>query len=146
MKKCLPVFIVTLSAGLTVAMPIVAGDIAVVINAKNPTSKLSNEVVGDLYLRRATHFPGDGEAKLLDQSPNSAVYENFYLQVAQKTPAQVQSYWSRLVFAGKGRPPKQAASAADIKQMVKENREMMGYVDQALVDQSVKVVLLLPKP
>jgi ABC-type phosphate transport system substrate-binding protein len=119
--------------------------LAVVVNTKNPTQNVSNEVVGDLYLRRATHFPNANEVTLIDQPVNSSLYEEFYRTLTNKTPGQVQSYWSRLVFTGKGRPPRQAASSAEVKRIVNANSNSIGYVEESTIDKTVKPILIIVK-
>ncbi|MYM42014.1 hypothetical protein [Duganella qianjiadongensis] len=119
--------------------------LAIVVNVNNPTTTMSAEEIGDLYLHRATHFPNAKEATLIDQPVNSVTYENFYREITHKTPGQIQGYWSRLVFTGKGRPPKQVAGNAEVKKMVSGNQGNLGYVEETALDKTVKPVLLLNK-
>jgi ABC-type phosphate transport system substrate-binding protein len=45
-----------------------------------------------------------------------------------------------LIFTGKGTPPKQSGSDADVKALIAKNPNMIGYIDASAVDGSVKVV------
>jgi hypothetical protein len=36
--------------------------------------------------------------------PNGQVRDEFYLKLTGKNPAQIQAYWSRLVFTGRALP------------------------------------------
>jgi ABC-type phosphate transport system substrate-binding protein len=46
-----------------------------------------------------------------------------------------------MVFTGKGQPPKEMGSTADMKKFVAANPDAIGYIETAAVDGSVKVVL-----
>lgn len=58
-----------------------------------------------------------------------------------KSASQLKSYWSKLVFTGKGTPPQEVSSEDEIKKLVASNPNMIGYIDAANVDSSVKVAL-----
>ena len=100
-------------------------------------SPLSKEQVANLYLGRSA------ELQLLDLPEGSATRDLFYKKATEREPAQVKSTWSRIVFAGKGTPPKEVADAAAVKKAVAADPKTVGYIDKAAVDASVKVVLSL---
>jgi len=60
--------------------------------------------------------------------------------VTGKSDSQLQAYWSRLVFTGKGKPPKTIGSSALIKSQVASRANAIAYIDSSEVDDSVKVV------
>ena len=74
-----------------------------------------------------------------EESP--AAREHFYSKPTGKSSAQVKAAWSRLVFSGKGTPPKELGSSADVKKFVAANADAIGYIEKSAVDGSVKVVL-----
>ena len=51
--------------------------------------------------------------------------------------------WARITFTGKGTPPKELKSDAEVKAFVAANPRAIGYVDASAVDSSVKAVLKL---
>ena len=69
------------------------------------------------------------------------LYEQFYTKVTGKTGAQVKAAWSRLVFSGKGTPPKELGSSAEVKKFVAANADGIGYIEKSALDGSVKAVL-----
>lgn len=100
-------------------------------------SAMTKEQVANLYLGRSA------ELTLLDLPEGSATRDLFYKKATDREPAQVKSTWSRIVFAGKGTPPKEVADAAAVKKAVAADPKAVGYIEKAAVDGSVKVVLLL---
>jgi hypothetical protein len=98
---------------------------------------LSREQVANLYLGRSA------ELRLLDLPEGSATRDIFYRKAAERDAAQVKAAWSRIVFSGRGTPPKEVADAAAVKKAVIADPKAVGYIEKAAVDASVKVVLML---
>jgi len=115
-------------------------DAVVVVSAKCPASTLTKEQSSDIFLGKATTFPDGGTVTPLDQPESSPLREEFYSKVTGKSAAQAKSYWSKLSFTGKGTPPKEGQGSADIKKQVADNPRLVGYIEKAVVDGSVKVL------
>lgn len=113
----------------------------VVVSAKSPVSALTKEQSSEIFMGKATTFPGGGgTATPLDQPESSPLRDEFYTKVAGKSASQAKSYWSKLSFTGKGTPPKEGKSNDDIKKQVADNPNLIGYIEKASVDGSVKVL------
>ncbi len=56
------------------------------------------------------------------------------------------AYWARQVFTGRSQPPSQVGNSAAVKLLVADNPNMVGYITEDQVDQSVKVILRIPSP
>ena len=127
----------TLALGLSAAY----SQVAVVVGAKSTATALTTEQAAALFLGKSDQIPGVGTALLLDQAESNAVREQFYSKVAGKSGAQVKAAWSRLVFSGKATPPKEIANSAEVKKMVANNANAIGYIEKSAVDGTVKVLL-----
>ena len=57
--------------------------------------------------------------------------------------AQVKAIWSKILFTGRGVPPKQLLDSAAVKKAVAANPKAVGYIEKSAVDASVKVVMPL---
>lgn len=108
-----------------------------VVIANPAVGPLTKEQVSDLFLGKSQAFTP------FDQGETSPAYADFYKKATGKDAAQVKSIWSRVVFTGKGQPPKQLADSAAVKKAVAADPKGVGYVDKAAVDATVKVVLSL---
>lgn len=64
----------------------------------------------------------------------------FYDKVADKSAAQMKAYWSQLTFTGKAQPPRKVSGDAAVKAALGDNPAAVGYISDAAVDGSVKVV------
>lgn len=113
-------------------------EIVVVINPKNPATALSAEQVSQFYLGVSNSFSP------VDHNDSSPLRADFYKKITHKEPGQVRAIWAKLVFTGKGRPPKELASDDEVKKAVAADPNGIGYIDKASLDASVKAVLSVP--
>jgi hypothetical protein len=145
--KCSTVLLVHLiglaSLGLTLGLGITAAsaDVVAVVSSKSPITILSKNQVMDIFFGRRTRFPDGSSAVPIDQSEGSAVRDAFYGKIAGMSPAQVKAFWSRENFTGRGQPPKTVASSLEAKKVLAAAPNTIGYIDESLVDSSVRVVL-----
>lgn len=128
-------------AVLTAALISGAAQAGVVVIA-NPTGPdaLSKAQVAKLYLGKSKKLPNGAKAEVIEQAESSAIRAEFHDAVTGKSDSQLQAYWSRLIFTGKGKPPKTIGSSALIKSQVASHSNAIAYIDEAEVDDSVKVV------
>ncbi len=100
-------------------------------------------MVSRLFLNKAKAFPGGNRAEplaLASDSPETAVFND---KVLGKSAAQLTAFWSKLVFTGKGQPPKELDSSQAVVSAVASQPNAIGYVDASAVNDNVRVVLTL---
>ena len=124
----------------TVAMSAQA-QVVVIISSKNPISKLTPDMVSQIFLGQAKTFYNGGQAEPVDQAEGAALRAEFYEKAMGKSPAQLKAYWSKMTFSGKAQPPQALADSKAVVKRVAENPKYIGYVDKSAVDATVKVVL-----
>ncbi|HEX7641912.1 MAG TPA: hypothetical protein VF798_04500 [Burkholderiaceae bacterium] len=125
-------------AGLCMANMPARAELVVVVNPKSSAAAMNAEQVAQFFLGTSTAM------KPIDQADGSAIRTEFYKKVADKEPSQVKAIWSKLVFTGKGKPPKELGSSADVKKAIEADPSAIGYIEKSAVDSSVKVVLTVP--
>jgi len=112
-----------------------AEDIVVIVNPGS--GPLSKEQIADIYLAR------DSTRTPIDQAAGSSIYTEFYKKATGHDAAQVKAIWSKILFTGRGVPPKQLLDSQAVKKAVAANPKAVGYIQKSAVDASVKVVLPL---
>jgi ABC-type phosphate transport system substrate-binding protein len=127
-----------LSLGATVA----AAQIVTVVSTKSPVTTLSKIQVEDIFLGKASRFPDGSQAVPINLVEGSAARDEFYLTLAGKSPAQVKAHWSKIIFTGRGQPPREVSNGSELKKLVAGNPHAIGYIEQGMVDASVKVIPL----
>jgi hypothetical protein len=112
-------------------------EVAVIVNpgaAKAP----SQSEVANIFLGKDKSLTG------VDQKDWNPTKDKFYATVASKNESQLKSYWSGLIFTGKGQPMASVADDAAVVAKVGAEADAIGYVDRAAVNDSVKVLFTLP--
>lgn len=118
-----------------------SADVVVVVSPKCSVGALTANQAADIFLGKAREFPNGGQAIPIDQSEGSAIRDEFYSKVANKSAAQLKAYWSKIIFTGKGQPPREVADSTAVKKLVSENPNAIGYIDKTAIDSSIKTVL-----
>jgi ABC-type phosphate transport system substrate-binding protein len=119
-------------------------EIAVIVNNSVSVSSISVDEAANIYLGKMGELPGGIRMVPIDQEDGQKARTEFYNKVVKKDAAQLNAYWSRLIFTGKGEPPKKMADNADVLALVAANPNIIGYVDASAVNSSVKVLLKVP--
>jgi ABC-type phosphate transport system substrate-binding protein len=115
---------------------------AVVVSASNPINSITRDQASKLFLKKTpTWDNGRGEVVPVDQPEGSAVREAFTKAVLRKSVSAVKSYWQQQIFSGRGVPPTEKASDAEVVSYVRANPNAIGYVSPAAASGGgVKVV------
>jgi len=117
-----------------------SAELVVIVNPESGVVRLTREEVIDIFLGRYRKFPS-GRAALPIDVESSKERTNFYQLLVKKSPAEISSYWARLVFSGQKSPPFQVADVKTAVELVQGNPNAIAYVDRASVNAHVKVVL-----
>ncbi|QYF93775.1 phosphate ABC transporter substrate-binding protein [Massilia sp. PAMC28688] len=120
-----------------------AGELVVIVSAKSAVGTLKPEQVSDIFLGQMATFPGGLEAVALDQNIGSPERDEFYYKLTAKTRPLVKAHWTKMIFTGRGQPPREIGDSAAVRKKVAENPSLIGYIDKAALDASVKAVLLI---
>lgn len=135
MKTALALLLLLIFAPMTLAF---STEIVVIVHPKNPISKMPGEQVAQFFLGKSANLGP------IDQRDGSELRIEFYQKLTGKETAQVKAIWSKIVFNGKGLPPAEYASSAEVKKAVAANPLTIGYIEKSALDDSVKAVLTVP--
>jgi ABC-type phosphate transport system substrate-binding protein len=124
-----------------------AGDAAfqVVVHRSNPLASITRAELSAIYMKRTRSWSDGREIVPVDQPAGAPVRERFSRAVHGKNVAYVTRYWQRLIFSGRGIPPRQLQNDAAVLAMVKNSRDAIGYIARdALPGENVKVLPVKP--
>ena len=119
----------------------VTAEIAVIVNKSVAVNSVTTDVASSIFLGKVNTLPDGTKITPIDQNENEKARVEFYTSVVKKDAAQLNAYWSRLIFTGKGQPPKKVADDAEVIALVAANPGMIGYVNASSVNSSVKAIL-----
>lgn len=117
---------------------VAAMEIVVVVNPKNPASRMFSEQASQFFLGKSNMFVP------LDQAEKSQIRAEFYQKLSGKDVSQVKAAWAKIIFTGKGVMPAELHSTAEVKKAIAADLNAIGYIEKSAVDDSVKVILTLP--
>ncbi|HUX90548.1 MAG TPA: phosphate ABC transporter substrate-binding protein [Gallionellaceae bacterium] len=115
-------------------------EVVAVVSASSPVATLSKEQVADIFLGKTVRLPDGEQAVPIDQEEGSAARNEFYDRFARKSAAQIKAHWAKIIFTGRGQPPKKVSSSIEVKKRLVENLNAIGYIEQNMVDDSVRVL------
>lgn len=130
----------------TVCATSARADYFVVVNVSNQAVTLTQKQVLDLFMGRTRAFPGQEPALPFDLPRDSAERAGFYVALAGMNQAQVNSYWSRLMFSGQNMPPVPVQDESAMVSMVRRNVSAIGYLRSPPSSTGLRVVLVLKEP
>jgi ABC-type phosphate transport system substrate-binding protein len=116
-------------------------EIVVIVSATTPVKTLSREVAKALFLGRISEFPGGARALPIDQSEGAPLRDSFYQKTNGMSSLQMKTYWTRMLFTGRGQPPVEVGDSDAVRRMVAANPGLVGYIDSEALDASVRAVL-----
>lgn len=112
--------------------------VSVIVHPSNGAA-LDKSSISRIFLGKAKSFPGGGQAVPINLADGSAGSSDFNSKVLNKSASQLKAYWSKLVFTGKGTPPKSVSNDAEMIALISANPNMIGFIEGG-GDGSVKVV------
>lgn len=130
----------TLSVSPALAQP---SEVVVIVSARSPVESLRPDQVAAIFLGQTARFPGGTVATAIDQPIGSGQRDGFYQRITGKTPALLKAYWSKMIFTGRGQPPRELPGNAAVRQAVANDPGAIGYIDRDALDPSVRPVLLV---
>lgn len=134
----------TLVTSLLFLLPMqVLAEVAVVVSKDSPISTISESRLRQLYLEGAGRVGGNS-VKALDLPEDDRARKEFYQGAVGKTPAQMKSYWARMIFTGRGAPPRMVSGVRAMQVMLENNPELIGYLPGGQVSSGLKVLYRLP--
>lgn len=113
--------------------------IVVVVPYNSTITSLNSQEVANIFLARTNRFP-NGEKTVPVELKNDEIKQKFYQQISGKTPRQLMSYWTALVFTGKGRPPRGYGDFQSLIQKLAGSDNAITYLTESQVTEQMRVV------
>jgi hypothetical protein len=115
----------------------------IVVAKDSPIEKLDAKNVADIFMARTTRFPNGDKALPLEIKGNE-MREGFYQQLSGKSSAQLNAYWTTLIFTGKGKPPATIATPDELAVKLTGDKGSISYLAAEQLTDNMKVVYRFP--
>lgn len=123
--------------------PLAHADFYLVVQSANPQDSLTHKEAVDLFMGRNRAFRNGDLAQVYDLPRDSAQRADFYQRLTGMGPAQVNSYWARLMFSGQTMPPQSVSDEAAMIETVKRNSKAVGWLSKEPADKQLRVLLVI---
>jgi ABC-type phosphate transport system substrate-binding protein len=130
-----------LGLALSLAVGPAGADVVAVVSSTSTVTTLTKAQMTDIFLGKVSRFPDGSPAIPIDQVEGSPARDEFYVTYARKSPAEIKSHWSKIIFTGRGQPPKTASNDIDVRKLIAANPQAISYIERSALDSSVKVLL-----
>lgn len=138
--KQIRLFSVIAVMAMSSSISLAKAEVVLVTSAKSPVISLTPNQIVDIFLGKADELPGGAPIAPVDQAEGSEEKEEFYKRYVNRTLPQVRAHWSKLIFTGKGEPPKEIRDSEQLKKYLAAHPNSIGYLERDKVDPSLKIV------
>lgn len=114
-------------------------ELAVVAGKGSSIERLDGQEVANIFLARTTQLR-DGTRVHPVELNNNAFKAAFYREISGKTLAQVNSYWTTLVFTGKGKPPRSVEDPSQVVELLNSDPHAVAYLPVGKATESLKIL------
>lgn len=114
-------------------------EIVVVVHPSNAAA-IDRAFIEKVYLGKVKAFGSGSSVEPVNLKNGAALRSQFNELVMGRNDAQINAYWSKLVFTGKAVLPKEVDSEAAVIAEVAKNTNAIGYVSASAVSADVKVI------
>lgn len=118
-------------------------DYVVITNKQARPERVSREIIADMYLYKIKSFADGTDIRTVDQAVGSKARQIFYRTIVRKTEMELNRYWARRRYSGKGEPPVVLVGDDAVKSWVASTPGAVGYIDKKNLDSSVRVLLTI---
>lgn len=115
-------------------------EVVPVVSAKSTVQVLGKNEIADIFLGRKLRLPDGQPVVPLDQQVGSPLRDEFYSSVVGISAVQLKAHWSKIIFTGRGKPPRAVSNEIEVRKAIATNPQFIGYIERSLVDDSVRVV------
>ncbi|MFG6466710.1 hypothetical protein [Roseateles sp. BYS87W] len=121
-------------------------DFYVVVHTSNPQRNLTQKEAVDLFMGRSRAFSNGDFALIFDLPRDNPRRAAFYEALTGMSVAQVNSYWSRLMFSGQSVPPQALPDETAVANLLRRNPSALGWLSKEPSDAGLRTVLVIKEP
>lgn len=103
----------------------------ILINARNPTNKLSAEQIKNLFMGSTGFWHGVVPVRVVVRASNTKAGEIFYEQVLGQSYQAFSKHWDKLQLSGRAVAPKVVTSAEELAKAIASTPGAVGFAMQS---------------
>ncbi len=117
-----------------------ANSLAVIVSKDSKINNISKKELSKIFLSKTKRLPF-GEKSVVVESTNKLYQSKFYKNVCNKNKKQLKKYWAKMIFTGRGQPPKKIKTINELIVFIKNNRNAISYIPFEYINDDIKVIM-----
>lgn len=113
--------------------------LVIIANPGVGDESIKPDFIRNVYLGKTAKWKDGVKAEPITLK-GGEIHEVFLKELIGKSDSQFSTFWKKMVFTGKGRPPKEVANEAVVVEFVKSTPGAIGYVSASAPVEGVKVL------
>jgi len=109
-------------------LPLQAQSVEIIVHPDSDITSVSRTELSKIFLGKLRTWADHTPAVPIDQVPGSRAREDFTRWVHDRSVVNVEVYWKRQIFSGRGVPPPEVTGTAAVIEFVRTHPGAVGYV------------------
>ncbi len=123
----------------------VVNDVVVICNKDVEDDILKQEDLKDIFLGKKTRWSNNDRivfVVLRESGETEPIHRLFLKKCINRTPAQFNNYWKKVLFSGKGRIPRSFSSMEAMTEYISKTSGAIGYIQNEAIQEDIKVLTI----
>jgi len=125
---------------LFLSVNLYAQHLAVIVSKNSSINTIEKKELSRIFLAKTRNF-SNGKRAVAIESSNKEYQIFFYNRVSNKNKKQLKKYWAKMIFTGRGQPPKKFDSIESIMDFIKSNNNAISYIPFEYLSNDIKVIM-----
>ncbi len=119
-------------------------DIVIVANSLNDTQSMTKQQLRSIFLGQRIKWDDNQRIKVAIQHKTD-LHKKFVRSFTQKNLSQFEAWWKRMIFTGKGLPPKGFESEEKLIEYIVKTEGAIGYISSQSKTDNLKTIIVEDK-
>lgn len=119
---------------------IYANSLVVIVSKDSNIQDITKKELSKIFLAKTKRLPS-GDKSLVVESTNKEFQAKFYKTICNKNDKQLRKYWTKMIFTGRGQPPKKIKSIPELISFVKNNKNAISYIPFKDINSDIRVIM-----
>lgn len=117
-----------------------ANSLAVIVSKKSNLNEITKKELSKIFLAKTKSLP-TGEKAITVELINKKNQTKFYKTISKKNEKQLKKYWAKLIFTGRGQPPKKIKTIKELILFVQDNENAISYIPFEERTNKIKIIM-----
>jgi ABC-type phosphate transport system substrate-binding protein len=135
------IFRIATALVLSAASHIASADIVIIAHPDIKADNVDTDSIRNLYLGERTSLPNGMPVEPINHVKGSPDRELFFTSVLSMNEKTHKRHWKRMQATRTTYQPKEVSSHTELLESIANTPGSIGYIDESLVDDSVKVLM-----